>query len=260
MMLRAARQVLALGVLWLGLSACAADLPLFDAHIHYSHDAWAQYPASAAIERLRSAGIMRALVSSSNDDGTQQLYRAAPDLIIPGYLESRLRQYRYVALGEFHVDGAQADTPVVRRVLELARRHGLMLHVHADADTLERIFRHDASARVLWAHAGFEEPDRVAAMLDRHRNLWADLSMRGDITLQGRLRPEWRKLLMQHADRFMLGTDTYTPSRWDQVSEHARWARRWLAELPHEAAERIAWRNGEDILTAAFARQGKPAQ
>lgn len=161
-----------------------------------------------------------------------------------------------MAIGEFHVDGAQADTPVVRRVLELARQHGLMLHVHADADTLERIFRQQPSARILWAHAGFEEPARVAAMLQRHQNLWADLSMRGDITLQGRLRPEWRTLLTAHADRFMVGTDTYTPSRWDQVSVHARWARGWLAELPRAAAERIAWRNGEDILTAAFVRQG----
>lgn len=114
-MLHTARHAVALCVLWLGMVAHAEDMRLFDAHIHYSHDAWAQYPATAAIERLRAAGVMRALVSSSNDDGTQQLYRSAPDLIIPAlrpyrerselstwtrdesvpaYLESRLRQYR----------------------------------------------------------------------------------------------------------------------------------------------------------------------
>lgn len=119
----------ALFLLASGLIAQAGQLPLFDAHIHYSHDAWAQYPPAAAIERLRAAGVMRALVSSSNDAGTQQLYQAAPDLIIPAlrpyrernelttwtrdasvpdYLESRLRLNRYVAIGEFHLQGAQA--------------------------------------------------------------------------------------------------------------------------------------------------------
>lgn len=270
---KAAAWLAALVIALLGLSALGGEHPIFDAHIHYSHDAWADYPVPAAIERLRAAGVMRALVFSSNDDGTQQLYQAAPELIIPalrpyrqrselttwtrdesvpGYLESRLRQYRYVAIGEFHVHGVQADAPVVRRVLALARQHGLMLHVHADADTLERLYLHDPSARILWAHAGFEGPARVAALLARHRNLWADLSMRGDIAAEGKLRPDWHSVLIKHPDRFMVGTDTYTPSRWDQVGAHARWARGWLADLPQEVAERIAWRNGEEVLTAAF--------
>lgn len=67
----------------MGLLARANDLSLFDAHIHYSHDVWADYPAPVAIERLGAAGVMRALVSGSDDDGTQQLYQAAPELIIP---------------------------------------------------------------------------------------------------------------------------------------------------------------------------------
>lgn len=66
-----------------------ADLPLFDAHIHYNHDAWESVPPKEAIARLRKAGIMRALVSSSSDEGTQKLYAEAPDLIIP-----ELRPYR----------------------------------------------------------------------------------------------------------------------------------------------------------------------
>lgn len=52
------------------LSASAAQLPIFDAHIHYSHDTWDALPPKAAIALLREAGVMRALVSSSNDDGT----------------------------------------------------------------------------------------------------------------------------------------------------------------------------------------------
>ena len=49
----------------------AADLPLFDAHIHYSEEAWQRIPPKEAIALLRKAGVKRALVSSTNDDGNQ---------------------------------------------------------------------------------------------------------------------------------------------------------------------------------------------
>ena len=59
-----------------------ATPPIFDAHVHYSHDAWANLPPADAIAILRKAGIKRALVSSSGDEGTQRLVALAPDLII----------------------------------------------------------------------------------------------------------------------------------------------------------------------------------
>ena len=55
----------------------AADpLPIFDAHVHYSHDAWELVPPKEAIAILRKAGLKRVMVSSSNDDGTQILYES----------------------------------------------------------------------------------------------------------------------------------------------------------------------------------------
>jgi hypothetical protein len=261
------------------LIAHAAPLPLFDAHIHYSEDAWSAISPQEAIARLREAGVIRALVSSSNDDGTQRLYAEAPDLIVPelrpyrtraeqsgwvhdesiiAHIEARLRQYRYVALGELHVSGAEADSPVVRRVVALAKQHDLMLHVHSDADTLERIYRQDPQARILWAHAGFEAPLRVRAMLQRHANLWADLSFRGEVAVNGRVVPGWRALFLEFPGRFMVGTDTYIPERWSGIGAHASWARQWLADLPPQVAERIAYKNGESVLTAAFRSTGAP--
>ena len=67
--------------------ALAADLPIFDAHIHYSHDAWEIVPPKEAIAILRKAGVKRALVSSSNDEGTQ-------NLAAPGYHRLELHSYR----------------------------------------------------------------------------------------------------------------------------------------------------------------------
>lgn len=56
----------------------AAELPIFDAHPHYSHDAWDNLPPERAIELLKAAGVRRGLVSSSNDEGQQRLAAADP--------------------------------------------------------------------------------------------------------------------------------------------------------------------------------------
>jgi hypothetical protein len=263
------------------LSACTlrgghADLPLFDAHIHYNHDAWKKISPKEGIALLRQAGVVRALVSSSSDEGTQRLYVEAPDLIVPElrpyrkngetsswlrdesvirYLEERLIRYQYVAIGEFHVSGADADVPVVRRVVELAKQHGLMLHAHSDAEAVKRLFRQDPDARIIWAHAGYEPPPRVREMLERYPTLWAELSSRDDVAPNGRLAPEWRALLLEFPTRFMVGTDTFVPERWGIIGSHAGATRAWLAELPPEIVERVAYKNGEAVLTAEFLKR-----
>ena len=249
--------------------AVAAEMPLFDAHLHYSHDTRDVLPPKTAIEILRKAGVRQALISSSNDDGTQALYAEAPDIVIPElrpyrvrgdistwvrdesvipYVEGRLKRYRYVAIGEFHVYGADADLPVPRRMVQLAREHKIFIHIHSDADAVERVFRQDPGARVLWAHAGFDSPTRVREMLLKHRNLWCDLAWRTDHAPEGRLNPAWRPLFLELPDRFMVGTDTPSPQRWYFVEEHARLARMWLSALPRDVAERIAYRNGEAVF------------
>ena len=262
------------------LTAGAAELPLFDAHIHYSHDTRDVMPPKTAVEILRKAGVKRALVSSSNDEGTQALLAEAPDLIIPelrpyrqrgdistwtrdeaivSYVEERLKRYRYIAIGEFHVFGADMDLPIPRRMVQLAREHKMFIHIHSDADAVERVFRQDPNARVLWAHAGFDSPERVRELLLKHKNLWCDLAWRQDHAPEGKLNPDWRKVFLELPDRFMVGTDTPSPQRWYFVPEHARLARMWLSELPQAAAEAIAWRNGERVFGAAAEalRRGK---
>ncbi len=266
------RRRFALGAAALALAgrARAADaLPLFDAHIHYSHDAWDTVPPQEAVRILRAAGLRGVLMSSSNDEGQQRLIALAPDLIVSslrpyrqrsdlgtwvrdegvlGYVEERLARHRYIGIGEFHVSGADADLPVPRRLVGIARARGLLLHAHSDADAIERLFAQWPQARIVWAHAGFAPPDEVGAMLRRHDRLWCDLSFRSEVASGGKVDPAWRAVFDAFADRFMVGTDTYTPSRWQQVVEHARFARAWLADLPAPAAERIAWRNAEALL------------
>ena len=68
----------------------------------------------------------------------------------------------------------------------------------------------------------------------------------------GKVAPQWRALFEDFPERFMLGTDTYTPERWFYVVEHARWSRGWLDDLPDDLAENIAWRNAERLADWAL--------
>ena len=72
--------------------------------------------------------------------------------------------------------------------------------------------------------------------------------MRNDPAHAGKVVPDWRAAFEEFPDRFMLGTDTYTPERWHYVEPHAAWAREWLKDLPDDLAERIAWKNGEALF------------
>ncbi len=278
--MRAFRSTLPI-ILLLAAAGCSHGnpLPLFDAHIHYNHDTWEKVPPPEAIALLRKAGTVRALVSSSSDDGTQMLVAEAPDLIVAElrpyrtiddattwtsdesivpHVEARLARYRYVAIGEFHIKSEQADLPVVRRMVQLAKERGLLLHVHGDADSIERIFAQDPDTRIVWAHAGFEGPPRVRELLRGHAHLWAELSSRNDLAPEGHLAAEWRGLLLEFPDRFMVGTDTGAPATWLKISSMATVTRAWLGELPLDVAERIAYKNGESVLTVRFTAPHTP--
>jgi len=267
------RRTFCIGSLLLPRLAHATELlPIFDAHLHYSHDAWEVIPPRKAVALLREAGLKRAMVSSSNDDGNQMLLAESPDLIVPeirpyrrrsdlgtwmkdpgvlAYVEERLSRFRYAAIGEFHLYGADAELPIPRRIVALAKQHGLILHAHSDTDCIDRLFGLDADARILWAHSGFDRPEVIAPMLRKHRNLWCDLAFRTEHGSGGKVDAAWRTLFSEFPDRFMVGTDSFTPERWPFVVEHANWSRAWLSSLSAELAEKIAWRNGE-ALVASF--------
>lgn len=254
-------------------SAKEVKSPLIDTHIHYSHDAWENLPPADAIKVLKKAGLTRAFVSSSSDEGTQKLFEAAEDLIVPvlrpyrkrgelnswfrdesvvQMLKERLSTNTYAGIGEFHIFGEDADLPVMREVVKLAHEYGIFLHAHSDAEAVDRLFLQDPDARILWAHSGFEDPKTVGKMLAKHPNLWSDLAFRSEHASAGKVNPDWRTLFLKFPRRFMIGTDTYAPERWYYVIDHADWSRQWLKDLPEELRENISYLNAETLANWAL--------
>jgi len=249
-------------------------IPIFDTHVHYSRDAWGVYPPTEIIAKMENAGVPRALVSSSPDDGTRMLYKEDPDRIVPflrpyhadinsgnwfgksevaEYLEQRLKKPIYQGIGEFHLhfDG-NADAAVVRKAVEMAVSRGLYIHVHSNALAVRTIFGYAPASKILWAHAGMvETPEVVSEMMDQYQNLWADSSIREyDIAPQGNLDPGWRALFLKHADRITVGSDTWVTSRWGEYEQILEFDRHWLGQLPRDVAEKIAYGNAVRLFGA----------
>ncbi|MFN0042139.1 MAG: amidohydrolase family protein [Alphaproteobacteria bacterium] len=253
-------------------SPAHSKLPIFDAHVHYSQPAWTSHPPENVVAALKAAGVPRALVSSTPDDGSLALARADSRRFVPmlrpyrgtigssnwtsdpdlaDYLETRLTAGRYAGIGEFHLfDPALVATRGAKRVVELAIERDLYIHIHSDARPVRALFALEPRLKILWAHAGMTEPPEIVAhMLERHPSLLVELSFRtGDIAPGGKLDSSWRALFLAHPQRFLVGTDTYITARWDNYGEIVEEHRRYLAQLPRETAEAIAWRNAARVF------------
>ena len=252
-------------------------MPLFDAHLHYSAPAWSAYPPETVAKILDSVGVRSGLVSSAPDEGTFKLRAVLGDRVIPmlgpyrnvadvfswahdpsivPYVESIYRPGVHRGFGEFHLLPGQIGLPTVRALLALAQRERLFLQPHAGARALAELLSDMPDAIVLWAHAGVDAtPEQIGTLLDRWPKLSVELSLRVDIAPNGTLDQRWRDLLVRYSGRFMIGTDTWTAGgtftgneRWDAYAQIVNGIRGWLAQLPTDVAEAIAYRNAERFL------------
>ncbi len=240
--------------------------PIFDMQVHYNEESWRWVSVEAIMNTADEINIPWLLVGSTPNEGTLNLYREDQQRVIPmlvpqftredretwfnnaeilKYMQQEIARGVYRGIGEFFLFDGQLDTPVVRGMVDLAARHDLILHARSDPLAISQLFAMNSSLRILWAHAGmFTPPETVSEMLDRYPRLWVEISHRGDIAPDGKLDVHWRKVLLRHSDRFMLGSGTYTSKYWHEFRHYMTRYRNWLRQLPPQVAERIAFRNG----------------
>lgn len=240
--------------------------PLFDAQVHYNEESWRRVSVDAVLNTSKEINVPWLLVASMPNEGTWRLYHTDPQRIIPmlvpgfsredrdswfndtriaDYIETELQQKPYRGIGEFFLYDGQVNTPVVRRMVELAQARDLVLHARSDPHALRQLFEMGPALRIIWAHAGlFAQPDTIGEMLERFPALWVDISLRGDVAPRGKLADEWRALILRYPDRFLLGSGTYTTEYWYQFRYNLNRYRGWIKDLPPDVMERIAYQNG----------------
>lgn len=270
---------------WLLAAAAHAapyEGPLFDAHLHYNVEAQEPHPLGDVLGRMQRSGVRAIVANSRPNAGTlslaaaQEATRAAGVRVLPFVRLYRNRAdysgwfadesiYQmvldelakgtaagpYRGLGEFHLyDSANADGPVAIKLMRLAAQRGLPVLAHVDDIAIDKLMAHAPKATLIWAHTGIGGPgiDRVRELLKRYPALIAELSYRPGLTESGHLTAEWRALLQQQPERFLIGSDTWINQRWQYYESLMDEARGWLGDLPPAQARLIAWGNGARLF------------
>ena len=244
------------------------------------------YPPAEALARFQRNDVRAIIANSRPNAGTQTLAasretRAAGVRVVPFVRLYRNRDdygnwFRdetiydmvqtelargtpsgpYRGLGEFHLyDSANANGPVARKLIVLAEQQQLAVLAHVDDVAIDLLMANAPSKgrdlRLIWAHTGIGGApiERVQALLERYPLLMGELSYRPGLTCAGGpLCPEWRALILKHPGRFVIGSDTWVNQRWSAYDEIMRGYRTWLADLPPDVAQRVAWGNAAALF------------
>jgi len=248
------------------VSASLQAEPLFDAHLHYSAADATQQSPQQILKKLAHNDIRYAVVTGTPASHTQILYRHAPGQIVPllgvyhrhedkaswpgdanlpARVEAELDKGSWRGIGELHIFAKDRHNPAFHRIVKIAAKRQLPLLIHGDPAVIDRIYDIAPTQPVAWAHAGtFPYPDLVADYLRRYPALMIDLSVRDErIAPDGQINDDWYELFVRFPDRFMVGVDTYSPSRWQEFDSVAATMRRWLNQLPKDVARQLATAN-----------------
>lgn len=218
--------------------------------------------AAAKTQREAAGVALVPLVRLYRNRGDYSTWFADPSIVelVEAELQRGTAAGPYRGIGEFHLyDSANAAGPTAQRLMALAHARALVVLAHVDDAAIDGLLAPlpDAgrSLRLIWAHTGIGGVPltRVRALLQRYPGLVGELSYRPGLTCRsdtGRvaLCPDWRALLVEFPDRFVIGSDTWVNARWQYYEEQMQEYREWLGDLPAAVARQVAWDNAARLF------------
>jgi len=263
----------------------ALTVSFVDAHVHLNDE-------TMQLEMMRRFGATRAVVfwgRNSDNESIADSVKRHPDLFIAfasisperaAYrrawdaqdttllrtLDDLLASGRFRGIGEIsaaHFPSAGfAETnydpmgPMMDGILALARKYRVPVMVHIELTRLREFSSllekfHDVP--VIWAHGGYTPLFIARRMLERHANLYYELSARTwprhprspDYTILRdgtNVWPEWLALIESMSDRFIVGTDASHRSRENEIMKGDS-VQAFLRQLSPVTQERVARTN-----------------
>jgi hypothetical protein len=191
-------------------------------------------------------------------------------------METDLRDNGARVIGEIHVNSLNSaanervyhkirgDAPTLKAMFDLAGKYKRALNVHAEwsGDTARELTALAASnreARLILSHCGvIASASDIRDVFEKNSNISCDLSARSPPQLKpkimhrmvfdnGRLRDDWKKLIEDFPDRFIVGIDD--AFNWTDYEDTARNIRTGLlANLTPPTAEKVAWKNAQALF------------
>jgi len=169
---------------------------------------------------------------------------------------------------DLHMEAVPQDMPVPPTVKSPPNPSTL----HANIAAFERLLEHNRQARIIWAHAGWDNTGyRDAALcrrlLRQHSNLYMDVKIDPEKPGlnspladggSGPIRAEWLALFRDFPERFVVGTDQHYPEpaaatqRWEAVM-------RLLDQLPDDLRRKIGLENAQRLYLARPAQRASAA-
>jgi hypothetical protein len=274
-------------------SAAIPAPPFADVHVHFNWDQRELIDAGRVVDKLAAAGVEFAVAAGTPSALALELARASGGRVIAlfspyihelgrrdWYLDPRvvaeakagLSAGDYHGIGEVHFMAGfppRFDNRVFVQLMALAGEHRVPVLIHIDSGNEEAflsICRAYPSLDILFAHAGGNlRAIHIRRIVEACPNAWIEFSARdpwrygglaGD---DGLLLPEWRRLVLEHPDRFVTGTDpvwkvTRTQSwdqaddGWDYFEQLIAWHRAWLADLPEDVRRKISVENARRLF------------
>jgi Amidohydrolase len=122
----------------------------------------------------------------------------------------------------------------------------------ANVSGFERLLAHNTNAKIVWAHAGWDNTgERTVALMRRllakHPNLYMSIKLHGPhpglttpFAFFGGIRTEWLDLFRDFPDRFVIGSDQFYD---EEPGDHMDPMREFVNALPPELARKIAREN-----------------
>jgi Tat protein secretion system quality control protein TatD with DNase activity len=210
--------------------------------------------------------------------------------LFKGIGEFILRHYRYL-----YASGAQgqdinipADTPLMKKFLDLAAKYNVPVNVHYEIDaetlpSLKRMLEYGQRNTIILAHnGGRADMPTLKALLNEFPNVfidWAGMTRFGGYGLispppqgkgyiwfvknpiedgSGNLRPEWKVFAEQYQDRIVgIGFDGAHTEHYrspEVYKRHMEILRSMVTGLSPETAQKIGFKNAQRLFGAAGAR------
>ncbi|MEO5671600.1 MAG: TatD family hydrolase [Ramlibacter sp.] len=263
----------------------AEPAPFVDAHVHLND-------LAMQLELMERYRVTRAVVfwgGRSTNETVAQALRKHPDRLIafasispertayrPAWeandeallnqLDALLATGIYKGIGEISVTHfpaagfAETDfSPtgaMMSGIMRLARKHKVPVLVHAESTRmaeLSAMLESFPDVAVIWAHGGYTPLFLARRMLERHPNLYYELSARTwprhprspDYTILrdgSKVWPEWLELIESQPRRFLVGTDASHRSAASEAMKFES-VQNFLAQLSPQARERVAQGN-----------------
>ncbi|MBI4411962.1 MAG: amidohydrolase family protein [Deltaproteobacteria bacterium] len=171
---------------------------------------------------------------------------------------------------DLHMTAIEADMPLPER---LKQNRANPATIKENITAFERLLTHNRSAKIVWQHIGRGEPgvsgsvvDLLRRLLNTHSNLYMAIAIPEQkegrpghparaVDEKGTIRPEWKKLLEEFPDRFMIGTDQFSAKSelQGQLKNDASASWNFLSQLPADLAQKISRDNAERV----YFKEGK---